>query len=165
MRLDGTGQRLAGILVHRLFERHGTSVAGDITEELRRVLREEELVEADDIEQLLARARDSYLGLRGQPELCDLLKSGEALFEVPFSVRAAGARTILRGTFDCLVRRSDGVVTVLELKTGKPLPEHREQLDIYLAAARALFPGTAVEGNLIYAGHPDLDNRPLHAKR
>ena len=94
-----------------------------------------------------------------------MLKSGEPLFEVPFSVRAAGAQTILRGTFDCLVRRSDGVVTVLELKTGKPLPEHREQLDIYLAAARALFPGTAVEGNLIYAGHPDLDNRPLHTKR
>ena len=29
-----------------------------------------------------------------------------------------------RGTFDCLVRRPDGGVTVLELKTGKPMPEH-----------------------------------------
>src|SRR5207302_803307 len=41
MRSDETGQRLAGILVHRLFERQGTSMAGDITEELRRLLRDE----------------------------------------------------------------------------------------------------------------------------
>ena len=62
------------------------------------------------------------------------------------------------------VRRRDGGVTILELKTGKPLPEHQEQLDIYLTAARALFPGAAVEGKLIYAGYADLplmDNRSL----
>src|SRR5439155_5875213 len=140
MRSDETGQRLAGILVHRLFERHGTALAvrlkpdatsspmesgavvasgfsrtDDLTEELRRLLTNEELVEADDIEQLLVRARESYLALCGQPALGDVLKSGEPLFEVPFSVRAAGAQTILRGTFDCLVRRADGGVTVLEL--------------------------------------------------
>ena len=35
---------------------------------------------------------------------------------------------ILRGTFDCLVQRRDGGITVLELKTGKPAPEHEQQL-------------------------------------
>ena len=58
---------------------------------------------------------------------------------------------ILRGTFDCLVQRRDGGMTVLELKTGKPAPEHEQQLSMYLTAARALFPGTAVEGKLVYA--------------
>jgi hypothetical protein len=42
-------------------------------------------------------------------------------------------------------------VLVLELKTGKPLAEHRQQLDVYIGAARALFPGASVEGRLIYA--------------
>ena len=58
---------------------------------------------------------------------------------------------ILRGTFDCLVQRRDGGITVLELKTGKPAPEHEQQLEMYLTAARAMFPGTPVEGKLVYA--------------
>ena len=93
------------------------------------------------------------------------LESGEALFEVPFSVREASSPVILRGTFDCLIRRRDGGVTVLELKTGKPAPEHDQQLEIYLTAARAMFPGTPVEGKLVYAGQPDLDDRSLDPKR
>jgi hypothetical protein len=56
-------------------------------------------------------------------------------------------------------------VTVLELKTGRPAPEHERQLAIYLTAARALFPGTPVEGRLVYAGAANLDDRPFHAKR
>src|SRR5439155_20542806 len=119
----------------------------------------------DDLEKVVAQAHDAYVALCAQPVLATIFESGEATFEVPFSVREAGSQKILRGTFDCLVRRADGGVTVVELKTGKPIPEHEQQLDIYLTAARALFPGTAVEGTLIYAGHPDLDNRSLHAKR
>ncbi|HEV3214374.1 MAG TPA: UvrD-helicase domain-containing protein [Vicinamibacterales bacterium] len=165
-RIDTHSRSLTGTLVHRLFERHGAALASIdvITGELERLVRDDELVEADDIEQLLAEARASYVALCAQPALAGVLKAGEPLFEVPFSVRAAHAKAILRGTFDCLVRRRDGGVTILELKTGKPLPEHQEQLDIYLTAARALFPGTAVEGKLIYAGPADLplmDSRSL----
>ena len=58
---------------------------------------------------------------------------------------------ILRGTFDCLIHRRDGGITVLELKTGKPAPEHDQQLEMYLTAARAMFPGMPVEGKLVYA--------------
>jgi hypothetical protein len=54
-------------------------------------------------------------------------------------------------------------MTVLELKTGKPAPEHDKQLEIYLTAARAMFPGTPVEGRLVYARN--LDDRPLNTKR
>jgi ATP-dependent exoDNAse (exonuclease V) beta subunit len=136
--------------VHRTFERFGLALAGQgrsaITDELAHLLNEEESAEERDLEELLGRASDAYLALCSQPALSVALNSGEALFEVPFSVRPASSQLILRGTFDCLVMRRDSGVTVLELKTGKPAPEHRQQLEIYLMAARALFPGRAVDG-------------------
>jgi ATP-dependent exoDNAse (exonuclease V) beta subunit len=168
-RSDETNQGLAGTLVHRLFERHGISavMSGSrpttaITEELRRLIRDEECADVEDLDALLARARDAYLALCGDPTLASALNAGDALFEVPFSVRPSNAQFILRGTFDCLIRRTDGGITVLELKTGTPVPEHQEQLATYLTAARALFPGAAVEGTLVYARRTDLDDRPLN---
>jgi ATP-dependent helicase/nuclease subunit A len=154
--IDTSSRSLAGTLVHRLFERFGTSLAGDahaqpIADELARLIRDEETVEAGDVEQVFSQARSAYLALCGQPTLSQALESGNALFEVPFSVRPGSSQTILRGMFDCLIQRSDGGMTVLELKTGKPAPEHKQQLEMYLKAARALFPGTSVEGKLIYA--------------
>jgi RecB family exonuclease len=159
---------LTGSLVHRLFERFGTALAGHnddgaITGALDQLIKEEEAVEIGDVEHLFGQAREAYLALCTQPALRGALEEGEALFEVPFSLREAGGRSILRGTFDCLVRRRDGGVTVLELKTGNPSPEHELQLAAYLAAARALFPATSVEGKLVYARQGDLDYRPLHS--
>jgi RecB family exonuclease len=147
---------LAGTLVHRLFERCGAtlrSAAGTqaIEAELGRLIRDEEAVEAGDVVRLFRHTRDAYLALCATPALIDALESGEALFEVPFSVRPASHEVILRGTFDCLIHRRDGGITVLGLKTGKPVPEHERQLATYLLAARALFPGTPVDGTLVYA--------------
>jgi hypothetical protein len=135
-----------------------------LIDELTRLIRDDEAEDIDDLEQLVGQARDAYVALCVQPALATILESGDATFEVPFSVRAAASHTILRGTFDCIVRRRDGGVTVVELKTGQPAPEHAQQLETYLTAARALFPGTVVEGKLVYA-HLRLDNRPLHKKR
>jgi ATP-dependent exoDNAse (exonuclease V) beta subunit len=154
--IDTRSHSLAGTLVHRLFERFGTSLAGEngddtVADELARLIRDEETVEAGDVEQVFGHARHAYLALCGQSVLSQALESGDALFEVPFSVRLASAKMILRGTFDCLIQRRDGGMTVLELKTGKPAPEHDQQLEIYLTAARAMFPGTPVEGKLVYA--------------
>jgi RecB family exonuclease len=169
-RADEAGQSLAGTLVHRLFERHGTAlavgiadriadpIADPIDDELIRLIRDEESADVDDLDALLAHAREAYLALCAEPALVSALNAGEALFEVPFSVRGSNAPAILRGTFDCLVRRTDGGITVLELKTGKPLPEHQEQLAAYLIAARALFPGATVDGTLVYARR----DRPRH---
>ena len=90
-----TGSRsLTGTLVHRLFERFGTSLAGDsdaqpIADELARLIRDEETVEAGDVEQVFSQARSAYLALCGQRTLSQALESGDALFEVPFSVRPA----------------------------------------------------------------------------
>ncbi len=168
--MDATSRSLTGTLVHRLFERFGTSLAGDTTpqaiaDELARLIRDEETVEAGDVEQVFKQARGAYLALCAQRSLRQALESGDALFEVPFSVRPASSQMILRGTFDCLIQRRDGGVTVLELKTGKPAPEHGQQLDMYLTAARAMFPGTPVEGKLMYARQANLDDRPLDANR
>jgi ATP-dependent helicase/nuclease subunit A len=154
--IDIGRRSLTGTLVHRLFERFGTSLAGgadarDIADELARLIRDEETVEAGDVEQVFSQARSAYLALCGHRTLSQALESGDALFEVPFSVRPASSQLILRGTFDCLIQRRDGGLTVLELKTGKPAPEHDRQLEMYLTAARAMFPGTPVEGKLVYA--------------
>ena len=169
-RSEKIGHSLAGTLVHRLFERRGTTLAGSgnssaVTDELARLIREDETSDVEDLDRLLGHARDAYHALCSQPALSAVLESGDATFEVPFSVRPSASQTILRGTFDCLVRRRDGGVTVLELKTGKAIPEHEQQLQIYVTAARALFPGTAVEGKLVYAHQPGVDHRPLHTKR
>ena len=154
--MDTSSRSLTGTLVHRLFERCGPSLAvgardQEIAEELGRLIRDEEAVDAGDVEQVFDQSRRAYLALCGQPTLLQALESGDALFEVPFSVRPASSQMILRGTFDCLILGRDGGVTVLELKTGKPAPEHGEQLEMYLTAARAMFPGTHVEGMLVYA--------------
>ena len=154
--IDTSSRSLTGTLVHRLFERFGTSLAGDaavggVADELARLIRDEEAVEAGDVEHVFEQARRAYLALCGQPSISQALESGDALFEVPFSVRPASSQMILRGTFDCLVLRRDGGITVLELKTGKPAPEHGQQLEVYLTAAQAMFPGSAVEGKLVYA--------------
>lgn len=166
--IDTSSRSLTGILVHRLFERFGTSLAGDdraqdIADELARLIRDEETIEVDDVEAVFNEARGAYLGLCGQTTLSEALDSGDALFEVPFSVRPAASQMILRGSFDCLIRRRDGGITILELKTGKAAPEHDEQLEMYVTAARAMYPGMPVEGKLVYAR--DLDHRPLHSKR
>jgi ATP-dependent exoDNAse (exonuclease V) beta subunit len=167
---DFGSRSLTGTLVHRLFERFGTRLqdrrdSPAIADEIRNLLRDDEAVEVEDVDLLFTRARDGYLALCRQPALLEAIESGDAVFEIAFSVRPASAQTILRGTFDCLVRRRDGGVTVLELKTGNPAPEHEEQLSVYLSAARALFPGMPVEGKLVYAGQPDLDDRSLDEKR
>ena len=65
--IDTSSRSLTGTLVHRLFERFGTSLAGDggernIAGELARLIRDEESVEAGDVEQVFEHARDAYLG-------------------------------------------------------------------------------------------------------
>jgi RecB family exonuclease len=159
-----------GTLVHRLFERFGTSLAGvtgdrSIVDEVARLIRDDEIIEAGEEGKLFERACGAYLALCAQPAVVEALASGDAVFEVPFSVRPASSQMILRGTFDCVIRRRDGGMTVLELKTGKAALEHEQQLAMYLTAARAMFPGTPVEGKLVYAGQANLDDRPLDTKR
>jgi ATP-dependent exoDNAse (exonuclease V) beta subunit len=79
-----------------------------------------------------------------------LLGAGNRTHEVPFSLHDAATGSIVRGTIDCLVQHPDGRVVVVEFKTGERQLEHEKQLATYVAAARALFTGSAVDGVLVY---------------
>ncbi len=131
----------------------------------------------------VAAAVDAWRSLRARSDVAELLASGRRLHEVPFSLLVPasplsnapppspaaeagsrdGVRTaeslILRGTIDCLIRKEDGSIVVVEFKTGRPRAAHRPQLDLYVEAARSLFPGATVEGRLINVS-PNQDSRP-----
>jgi ATP-dependent exoDNAse (exonuclease V) beta subunit len=94
----------------------------------------------------------TFLELRGDASVRQVLASGQASYEVPFSLRLDTSRTIVRGTIDCVALPSPSEAVVLEIKTGRPAAWHRAQLDLYVEAARQLFPGRAVRGMLVYPG-------------
>jgi len=104
-----------------------------------------------DADAAVARALSAWHVIRERPDVSEWLSSGRTHYEVPFSiVDPSGAPGLLRGTIDCLVERQDGSVLVLEIKTGAARDVHQRQLDVYVAAARALFPGRTVDGHLVY---------------
>ena len=57
----------------------------------------------------------------------------------------------MQGTIDSLVVTGDRV-TVVEFKTGRPTSRHRQQLEVYLEAGRALYPERVVTGVIVYPG-------------
>ena len=126
------------------------------------LLKPEERAALDDVHATAAAAVTAWRSMRTREEVAALLASGSRLHEVPFSLRVAGSSVspaipvgpiVLRGTIDCLIRRDDGSIAVVEFKSGKPQAFHQAQIDLYVEAARALFPQAAVEGRLVYPGH------------
>jgi ATP-dependent exoDNAse (exonuclease V) beta subunit len=134
------------------------------------MLRAEQLEGQGDAEAIARTAASAFLALRHRPDVAALLDGADCLYEVPFSMQAgqaeivpqepanaAGERgaahrpVVIRGSIDCLVRRPDGRVVVLEIKTGQRRSWHARQLDLYVRAARVLFPEAEVAGRLIYA--------------
>ncbi len=113
----------------------------------------------------MSAAVTAWRAMHTREDVSALLASGSRLHEVPFSLlvetasalHGAGNGLILRGTIDCLIRREDGSIVVVEFKSGAPRAFHQSQLDLYVEAARSLFPGTSVDGRLIY---PD-NHRPV----
>ena len=161
----GTGQyRTAGVrdltigtLVHRLFQFEdllsGSARDEDESAHARALLRPEERAALEDVDKTVADALDAWRSMRSRPDVIALMASGRRLNEVPFSLRLPGpgeGAVVLRGTIDCLIQRDDGSVVVVEFKSGRPRPSHQQQLDLYVEAARGLFPGVPVEGRLIY---------------
>jgi ATP-dependent helicase/nuclease subunit A len=143
---------LKGRLVHRLLQFSDACDERD-DQKLESVadglLRREERIGVDDVPGTITDAIRLFKVIRDREEF-SALRAEDCLFEVPFSFRRSGETPVLRGTIDCLARAADGSLTVFEFKTGRPSPEHRTQLDVYVAAVRALCPGTSVEGRLIY---------------
>jgi ATP-dependent helicase/nuclease subunit A len=167
--IEGSGassDRLIGLLVHRLMQRHGFALAvkpdvasginPDVASGFSRkivsdLLRPEERVEIEcDVDAIAARVMSAYQAACGRDDVREILDEGTAFREVPFTIQLEEGR--LRGAIDCLVRSrsKDGRITVLEFKTGRARPEHREQLEIYRKAANSLFPTAVVDARLIY---------------
>jgi ATP-dependent helicase/nuclease subunit A len=144
--------RILGLLVHRLFE-HAEPEANqtEAAELCRRLLRAEERIAVDDADSLVSRAVALWLGARAREDVTMALAGTVRLFEVPFATTTGPAGAIVRGTIDCLVRKEDGSVVVVEFKTGRARSIHRRQLDLYIDAARRLHPDApAVSGALLY---------------
>jgi RecB family exonuclease len=155
------------VLVHRLL-RHGARLAeranlDDAIAMARALAYEEEAASAEDLNQIARRAAHAYLDVVSRPDVLADLRTREIWFEVPFSFRPAAGSQIVRGRIDCIVRRPGGEIDVLEFKTGNPAESHRQQLDVYLAAAQVLFPSVPVRGRLIYAGQPPVHDRSFKA--
>jgi ATP-dependent helicase/nuclease subunit A len=143
--------RLVGSLVHRLLQREGLAdqVEDDwIAARLESLMRLEESIAITDRDAVVRRAAAAYRAFSTHADLRALYQSGTAFHEVPFSLAIGDG--IVRGTIDCLVHGSDGIVTVLEFKTGRRRPEHHAQADLYGQAAHALFPDRRIVTQLMY---------------
>jgi ATP-dependent helicase/nuclease subunit A len=146
---------IAGILVHRLFQ-HGDRFSAETDAACESLalglLTGEERAVLEDADATVREALDAWRTMRSRPDVAALFERGARLHEVPFSLRVfeETGPLILRGTIDCLVRHDDGTVVVVEFKTGSPRGSHQQQLDLYVRAARALYPGSVVRGLLVY---------------
>ena len=99
----------------------------------------------DDTRAAVAAAIES---LAGRADLAALISGSHVQHEVPVSVRAADG-TVLRAVVDMIVQRPDGVVTVVEFKTGVPREADARQLAAYVEGIRALAPALIVESRMI----------------
>ena len=146
---------IAGTLVHRMVQ-HCCAREALSTDELvavaRELLRAGERVMLDDEDGVVELAVGAWRRIRERDDVIALFAAGQRLHEVPFSLLVPGTEPalVLRGTIDCLVSKPDGSVTVLEFKTGRRRQFHQRQLDLYVEAARACFPGALVDGVLVY---------------
>jgi ATP-dependent helicase/nuclease subunit A len=144
---------LVGTLVHRLFQ-HVDLLSDPADRQValaRRLLTAAERAEAPDADAAVNDALRIWRAINKRPDVATLLAAGRRFCEIPFSLADPDLTPlVLRGTIDCLVRKPDGSIAVMEFKTGAPRPVHDRQLDIYVRAARAVFPDSSVEGRLIY---------------
>jgi ATP-dependent exoDNAse (exonuclease V) beta subunit len=148
---EAAAARLAGTLVHRLFRQLAPIDDGpSLQRHAAALLEPEERAGLDDAASFVAAVAATYAAMRAREDVQAIFEDGDPLFEVPFSWRVESG-DVLRGTIDCLVVRPDGSVVVVDFKTGRERPGHREQLDVYVRAAATMFPDRRVDGILLYA--------------
>jgi ATP-dependent exoDNAse (exonuclease V) beta subunit len=147
-----TAEVTAGLLVHRIIQSaRQLEALPDSPAQLafvRSLLSIEEVAELDDLEACVVTALATWHRLRTRLDISELFEAPERQHEVPCSLQSPAG--ILRGIIDCLIRKSDGTLVVLEFKTGAPRPSDQIQLDLYVRAVEHMFPDAAVEGRLVY---------------
>lgn len=146
-----------GRVVHRMFQRSARGDAGGATLAgvARALVGDDERAVIADLDAFAAGAAAAFARMWAKPETRAALDGAECLYEVPVSfvmpeAGAPGGHAVLRGVIDCLARRPDGRVVVVDFKTGSRRRADRIQLDAYVRAARSLLPGAPVEGLLVY---------------
>jgi ATP-dependent exoDNAse (exonuclease V) beta subunit len=143
----------AGLLVHRALEAGWGRTApppDDRRARFASLLRPNERAVVGDLDGLVDRAVSAFAAIVSSPEVAEIFRSGTRRFhELPFSLRRDDG-TVVRGAIDVLVQYGDGRIEVLEFKTGHPHAGHERQLALYVAAARAMFPGANVAGRVVY---------------
>jgi hypothetical protein len=148
---EPAGGRLVGRLVHRLLARRppdSTVAEPSVLAMVEALVTDEERAQVPNLDAAMARAVALHARLVARQDVRDLFAGGTAAFEVPVSLVQDGR--VLRGTIDCLIRRPDGALVVVEVKTGPPRPEHERQLQAYLGAIRALGPAIRATGCLVH---------------
>ncbi|MEO5820251.1 MAG: UvrD-helicase domain-containing protein [Vicinamibacteraceae bacterium] len=148
---EPAGGRLVGRLVHRLLARFPPGPPFDeavVLATVEALVTDEERAQVPELGAAVARAVALHRRLVARQDVRDLFADGTAAFEVPVSLLQDGR--VLRGTIDCLIRRPDGGLVVVEVKTGPPRPEHQRQLQAYLAAIQALGPAIRATGCLVH---------------
>jgi ATP-dependent helicase/nuclease subunit A len=148
---EPAGGRLVGRLVHRLLARFppGTEAPpAAVSAAADRLVTDDERASMPDPGAVVARAAALHARLASRPDVVALFAEGPATFEVPVSLLEDGR--VLRGTVDCLIRRPDGSLIVVEVKTGPPRPSHLRQLETYVAAIQRLGPAIRATGRLVH---------------
>jgi RecB family exonuclease len=102
---------------------------------------------------MLDRAMSAFDAIAAQPGSSPSVM----LREVPFSLRRPDG-TIVRGAIDAVAEHPDGSIEVIEFKTGQRREDHRDQLAVYIEAARVFFPDRVISGRFIYAREGQLSD-------
>jgi ATP-dependent helicase/nuclease subunit A len=154
---DGGAGVVLGRVVHRMFQAgaRGDLPAGELAAIARGLVTADEAWTIEDLGRLAASAARMFSGMWSQPALRAVLDAAECHYEVPFSVlprprKGAGSSRILRGVIDCLACLASGRIVVVDFKTGTRREADRRQLRAYIDAVRLLYPGSRVEGCLVY---------------
>ena len=143
---------IAGRLVHRLFQCGVDACDRDgVVARARMLLDHDERHDVEDPDGLVEQAVSVYRSMRSRLEIAAIVDGSACLYEVPVSLTTGSAPAhIVRGVIDCLACTQSGEVVVIDFKTGAPRETDRRQLDIYVEAARGLFPDAPVRGLLVY---------------
>ena len=148
---------VVGRVVHRMFQ---AEVRGDLPADglaaiARGLVTADEAWTVGDLGRLAANAARVFSGMWLQPALRAVADAAECHYEIPLSVMPARGKEdsspgILRGVIDCLACLPDGRIVVVDFKTGTRREADRRQLRAYVDAVRMLYPGSRVEGRLVY---------------
>ena len=138
--------RLACLLTHRLLRSEPKKVMsiGEVKVYATGLVRAHEVSGFEVPEEAAQRATLAYMKLCRNPAFLLLLRGGQCFYDVPFSLQVPKSKDgeLVRGSIDCLIRSSDGRVTLLDVSSATTTNGSR--LDKDLKVTRMLFPNDPV---------------------